>query len=560
MQLPPNYPQVGQPSELLIHSLLERPLRWSPKETIHYRNNVSITYLELAQRIQRLGALLASLGVQRGDRIGVMDWDSHRYLECFFAIPMAGAVLHTINPRLSLEQILYTIRHASDRVLLIHSDFVPLLEKELPHLPSVQAVIVLADETAATGPDGFPCIGHYEALLSQQPPGFEFPTFPEETVATLFYTTGTTGDPKGVFFTHRQLVLHTLSVGLALSSMRDPVSIQAGDVYMPLTPMFHAHAWGIPYLATLLGLRQVFIGRFEVGVVLQLLREHRVTFSHCVPTVLQMVLHHPEAANTDFSHWKVMTGGSALSTGLAHRAADRGIRLVASYGMSETCPVMSIAHIKPEEAQSPDARRVDILTRTGFPLPLAQAAIVDPDDRPLPTGSDAIGELVLRSPWNTYGYYRDEERSRQLWRSGWLHTGDVAYLDSDGYIHITDRLKDVIKTGGEWISSLELENTLSQHPSIHEVAVVARPDGKWGERPHAEVVLREEFRDRTSPSDLQAFIRKFVDQGSLPRHALLTAIRFAEAIPRTSVGKINKRLLRESLASNDSGKESNVTP
>ncbi len=543
---PPEYPQVGTPPGLLIQHLLDRPLCWAPDQKIIYRDLREETYREFRERVGRLGALLHGLGASPGDRIGVIDWDSHRYLEAFFAIPMLGAVLHTVNPRLSTEQILYTLQHAADRILLVHTDFLPLVEGFRGHLGSVEHIVVLTDDTRCPA-SRLPIAGEYEGLLSRQPPGFEFPTFEEDRVATLFYTTGTTGNPKGVSFSHRQIVLHTLGAGLALSAMHDPVCLHAGDVYLPLTPMFHAHAWGLPYLATLLGLKQVFAGRFEPRLVLQLLRQHRVTFSHGVPTVLQLLLNHPDAASVDFAGWKVMTGGSALPKGLARIAMDRGIRIMASYGMSETCPIATMASLKPQYAASNDEDRLDVLTRTGFPMPLVQAAIVDPEGRVLPPGVANVGELVLRTPWNTLGYYRDPDASAQLWREGWLHTGDMACIDDDGYVRITDRLKDVIKVGGEWISSLELENALSQHPAVAEVAVVSVTDGRWGERPHADIVLRAPLPNETSLAELRGFLRAFVERGVLHKRALLTRVRFVDSIPRTSVGKINKRALRNSL-------------
>ncbi|MGE3310186.1 MAG: fatty acid--CoA ligase [Limisphaerales bacterium] len=548
-------PSSGRPSPLLIHRLLDRPRTWAPQQKITYRNSRELTYTEFLERVRRLGGALTRLGVRAGDRVGVIDWDSHRYLECFFAIPMLGAVLHTINARLSPEQTLFTIRHAEDSVLLVHPDFHPLVEGLLPHLPSVRTCVALPDPpaTVASTPQSVPSsalrfAGEYESLLAETPPDFAFPEFDEDTIATLSYTTGTTGDPKGVFFSHRQLVLHTLGAGLGLTAIDDPVGLSADDVYMPLTPMFHVHAWGVPYIATLLGMRQIYPGRYEPQGLLDLITRHRVSFSHCVPTILQMLLNHPASAAADLSHLKVIVGGSALPRDLAQRAMDRGIRIMSGYGMSETCPIIGVAHFKPDDHRADHDRRLDLLTRSGFPVPLAQAAAVSPDDKLLPPGPENTGELVVRAPWLTPGYYRDVERSRDLWRSGWLHTGDLAHLDDEGYIRITDRLKDVIKTGGEWISSLELENALGQHPAVKEVAVVGIADPKWGERPHAEVVLREAPENRPSERDLIHFLRAFVDRGTLHKRAILTAIRFVDAIPKTSVGKVNKRQLRTQLA------------
>lgn len=539
------YPRVGQPSALLIKHLFDRVLLWAPQQKIIYRDLHEFTYVEFHARVQRLANVLVGLGVKAGDKVGVMDWDSHRYLELFFAVPMIGAVLHTVNVRLSPEQTAFTVHHAQDKVLFVHDDFMPLAHGIAPHTPLVATRIRLSDghHGAAVAPDA-QFSGEYESLLASASPVFEFPDFDENTVATLFYTTGTTGDPKGVFFTHRQLVLHTLSATVALGAYRDPFSIHAGDVYMPLTPMFHVHGWGVPYIATMLGMKQVYPGRYEPTLLLQLIGKHGVSFSHCVPTIIQMLLHHPASKEVSFQGMKLIIGGAALSKGLAQQAMDRGISIGGGYGMSETCPIVAVAQIKETQVVSSHEERLDLVTRTGFPLPLVRAAAWTPDNQPLPPGPENAGELVLQSPWLTQGYYRNTETSAALWRGGWLHTGDIAYKDHDGYIRITDRLKDVVKIGGEWISSLELENALSQHPAVREVAVFGVPDAKWDEHPHAEVVLHEAQRGQVTPRDLLKHLHVFIDKGIIHKRAILTEIVLVDAIPKTSVGKIDKKVLR----------------
>lgn len=538
------YPHVGQPSALLIKHLFDRALLWSPQQTIVYRDLREMTYREFYQRVQRLANVLVELGVSPGDKVGVMDWDSHRYLELFFAVPMIGAVLHTVNIRLSPEQTAFTIHHAGDKVLFVHTDFIPLVEGLAAHLPTVQKRVWLSDD-AQPAASPFECAGEYEAMLGAASPNFQFPDFDENTVATLFYTTGTTGDPKGVFFSHRQLVLHTLSGTVALGAYRDPISIHADDVYMPLTPMFHVHGWGVPYIATMLGMKQVYPGRYEPTMLLRLIAIHRVSFSHCVPTIIQMLLHHPASKEVDFSKLKLIIGGAPLSKGVAQQAMARGIQIAGGYGMSETCPIVAVSHIKPEHAQAAPEERLDFLTRTGLPIPLVQAAVWSPDGKPLPTGSENVGELVLQCPWLTEGYYRSPETSAALWSGGWLHTGDVAYMDTDGYIRITDRMKDVVKIGGEWISSLALENALSQHPAVREVAVFGVPDPKWDEHPRAHVVLHEAARATVTPKELMKHLHGYIDRGVIHKRAILTEILLVEALPKTSVGKIDKKALRK---------------
>lgn len=541
---PSDYPQAGRPQPLVLGSLLGRTLAWAPTQEILYRNERRISYSTFGRRLEQLGAVLQGLGVKPGDRVGILDHDSHRYLECFFAVPMIGAVLHTVNVRLTAEQMLYTVNHAGDKTLLVHTDFLPWIESVAGRLTTVETVIVIEDNAAAPAVLSLPIAGEYESLLAQVTTPFDFPDLDENSVATLFYTTGTTGNPKGVFFTHRQLVLHTLGAGLSLAAHSNPVSFRADDVYMPLTPMFHVHAWGVPYLATMFGIKQVYPGRYEPELLLRLIAEQGVTFTHGVPTILQMLLKHPYSSQVDLSRLQMVIGGAALPQGLAQQAADRGIRLVAGYGMSETCPIVAISHLKPGMPTDNPAARLDVLSRTGFPIALVRAGIVDADGKNLPPGPENVGELVLQCPWLTPGYYREPERSAELWRGGNLHTGDLAYRDADGYIRITDRLKDVIKIGGEWISSLELENVLSQHPSVQEVAVVGVPDSKWGEHPLASVVLRDGIAHPVSSKELTGYLRSVIDQGLVHQRALLTEFHIVTTIPRTSVGKIDKKRIR----------------
>jgi fatty-acyl-CoA synthase len=310
---------------LLIKQLLHTPFHYAPDQQIVYRDLARHTYRDLYERINRLAAGLASLGIGPEDTVAVLDWDSHRYLECFFAVPMMGAVLHTVNVRLSPEQILYTMRHAEDTVVLVHEDFLPMLETVADRLDTVRRFILIRDGER-TPASSIPLAVEYEELLARSERSYAFPEFDEDRHATIFYTTGTTGNPKGVYFSHRQLVLHTFGIGLAAAGFTAPARFQSGDVYMPLTPMFHVHAWGFPYLATLLGAKQVYAGRFEPETVLGLIEREKVTFSHCVATILHMLIDNPRARDVDLSHWKVNTGGMATPRGLAQRAIDLGRR------------------------------------------------------------------------------------------------------------------------------------------------------------------------------------------------------------------------------------------
>ena len=529
---------------LIIKKLLDTPLIYSPDQEIVYRDRMRYTYKTMGERINRLATGLEALGGSQGDTIAVFDYDSHRYLECYFAIPMMGAVLQTVNWRLSADQISYTLNHAEAKIIMIHADFLPILESIREKLTSVRTVILLSEDGAK--PDTkLEIHAEYEQILASASASYDFPDMDENTKATTFYTTGTTGLPKGVFFSHRQLVLHTLSAAVALGSYHTVGRFRSDDVYMPITPMFHVHAWGIPYIATLLGVKQVYPGQYEPAMLLKLIRDENVTFSHCVPTILQMLLGSPDVKDTDLSNWKVVIGGARLPKGLAKAAKDLGIDIYTGYGMSETCPIISLGLPKLEMMDWEEDKKLDIIVKTGLPIPLAEIQVVDTNEKPLPCDGNSAGEVVLRSPWLTQNYFKEEEKTKELWINGWLHTGDVGNVDAEGYLQITDRIKDVIKTGGEWVSSLDLENMMSQHEAILESAAIGVPDEKWGERPMMLVVIRPEFNDKVTAEDLKVFMKKFVDQGQLPKYGVPDRYEFVNEVPKTSVGKINKKQIRE---------------
>jgi fatty-acyl-CoA synthase len=529
---------------LLIKNLLSTPLIFSPQQKISYRDSFEITYEQFGRRVCQLAHGLVNLGVKPGDTIAVMDWDSHRYLECYFGVPMIGAILHTVNVRLSPDQLLYTINHAEDDVILVNSEFLPLLEAIRDQLTTVKKIILIADSDSTV--ETSLVIDHeYEVMLRENPEEYAFPDFDEDSIATTFYTTGTTGLPKGVFFSHRQLVLHTYGIMAGLCGYNSPVSVNSADVYMPMTPMFHVHAWGVPYLMTHLGARQIYPGKYEPEVLLKLIVSNKVSFSHCVPTIMHMLLSSPAAAEFDLSGWKVIIGGSALSKGMCKAALDRGINIFTGYGMSETCPVLTLATLKPHMLEWSEDEQIMIRCRTGMPISGVQLEVVDLEGTPLPHDGKSIGEVIVRAPWLTQGYLKDEEKSEELWNGGWLHTGDIGFIDADGYLQITDRLKDVIKTGGEWLSSLELEDVISGLPEVGEVAVIGVPDSKWGERPLVLVVAAVGSAESLTPEAVQGLVQQYIDQGKLPRFALPERVLVVDSIAKTSVGKLNKRLLRK---------------
>ncbi len=529
---------------LLIKQLLLSGPRYNPDQEIHYANRSKYTYTTLVERIHRLANALTDAGVKPGDTVAVMDWDTPRYLECFFAIPMIGAVLHTINVRLSPEQIVYTMNHAEDDVVLVHDDFLPILEGVKNEIQTVKTYIQLTDSDSAAD-TSLDTAGEYEALLGQAGTEFDFPDFDENSVATTFYTTGTTGNPKGVYFSHRQLVLHTLAMTGSLAAYDEMPLLRSSSVYMPVTPMFHVHAWGVPYAATMMGIKQVYPGRYEPELLVDLLKEHKVSFSHCVPTIMQMMMATESIKTADLSNWHVLIGGSALTKGLCDAGAKLGIRMYTGYGMSETCPLLSATHLKPEDLELPLEQQTEKRVKTGIAVPMVEIEIVDPSGKPVPHDGEAKGEVVTRAPWLTQSYFKEPEKGEELWQGGWLHTGDVASMEPDNTLTIKDRIKDVIKTGGEWLSSLDLENLISQHPAVAGAAVVGVPDEKWGERPYALVTLKP--GENASQEDIQKHLQQFVDSGDINKWAIPEQMDFVDDIPKTSVGKINKKLIRDQL-------------
>lgn len=528
---------------LLLKQCLLNAIDQAGENEIVYRQDVRLTYADLLERIARLGSALRAMGIGPGDTVAVMEWDSHRYLECFFAIPMLGATIQTVNIRLSRDQIRYTLDHAGARLILCHTDFLPLVEAMIGDLPLVEGVVHMrdGDELALQ-----PWIrSEYEALLGTGVADFVFPDFDENTRATTFYTSGTTGQPKGVYYSHRQLVLHTLAT-MATLALGDRYGRFSRDtVYMPITPMFHAHAWGLPYVATLVGCKQVYPGRYVPEKLLELHRTEKVTFSHCVPTLLQMMLTAPESEAADFTGWQVLVGGSAVSSGLARTALERGVALMTGYGMSETGPLVTLTRVKPEAA-STDEEEIRLRTKAGMAVPLVDLRVVDDAMNDIARDGISVGEIVVRSPWLTRGYHRDSDASASLWAGGYLHTQDLGRIDTHGYLQICDRLKDVIKTGGEWVSSLTVESLLSRHPAVLESAVIALPDEKWGERPGAIVVFKPQAK--ATVDQLRQHLSDFAATGEISKYAVPDQIWFADALDRTSVGKLDKKALRAKYA------------
>jgi len=522
--------------QLLIKNILLSPIVNNPEQEIVYKGEQRFTYAQFHRRVKKLANVLTKMGVKKGDTVAVMDYDSHRYLECYFAVPMIGAVLHTINIRLSAEQMLYTIDHAEDDVILVHHDFLPLFDQIKGRISGVKAYIILNEDERC----------EYEALLSKQSDYFEFEEFDENTIATTFYTTGTTGMPKGVYFSHRQLVLHTLGEIAGLSTPNIQGRVHRDDVYMPITPMFHVHAWGMPYMATMMGLKQVYPGKYIPDALLDLLDTEQVTFSHCVPTILHMLLSSPKIEDVDLSRWKVIIGGAALPKALCLNALERGIDVYAAYGMSETCPLLSVTQLDTAQLELSLEEQADIRIKTGRSVGLVEMKLVDEAMQEVASDGESTGEIVVKSPWLTAGYSKEKKNSELLWEGGYLHTGDIATREENGYFKITDRAKDIIKVSGEWVSSLELEDIIGQHSDVSEVAVVGLAHEKWGEVPLGLVVLAK--GSTAIPKDIEIFAKDYIKKGIMARESVLLKIKVVDQIAKTSVGKIDKKTLRKKYA------------
>ena len=534
---------------MLIKTLLNGPIQQAPQQQIISDGLGSYSYVEFINRLSRFGQLLRRFGVGRGDVVAIMDWDTHRYLESFFAVPMLGATLHTVNIRLSPSQIAYTIDHADDDVILVHVDFLPLLEEVMPQVKRDVRLIIMRDAPDRELPHTTLQIeAILDELFLEADSDFSFPNFDENTRATTFYTTGTTGDPKAVAYSHRQLVLHTMGILATLGPMSASNRFHNRDVYMPVTPMFHVHGWGFPYAATMLCLKQIYPGRYVPNRLMELVCEHRVTFSHCVPTILHMLLGCNAAASADLSNWKVVIGGSALPRGLAEQALARGINLFSAYGLSETCPFLTVAHLDPNDEGDIEAR-----LKTGRPAAMVEIRVVDAVMNDVPRDGKSVGEIVARAPWLNEAYLKDEVATKALWHGGYMHTGDVGKFDERGNLIITDRVKDVIKSGGEWISSLTLESIASTVPGVAEVAAIGIPDSRWGERPMLVVV--QDNSNQTTASDSKNIIQEMIKiayqeaiaAGVISKWASPNRIDIVDKIAKTSVGKIDKKTLRTTI-------------
>ena len=497
-----------------------------PDRSLHRTN-----YGEFHRRARALAGALQRAGLRRGDRVATLMWNHYVHLETYFGIPAAGGVLHTLNLRLHPSELGYIVNHAQDRFLLVDDVLLPLYEK-FKNLVKVEHVVVV-QHSGEPVPGGYQ---NYEEFLQQAGGEFTYPRLDEDEAAAMCYTSGTTGMPKGVMYSHRALVLH-----LFAQSLPDAMALSQRDTVLPVVPMFHANTWGIPFAATMIGCKQVFPGpHLDPESLLDLFVREQVTFAGGVPTVWMGIL---AALEKEPGRWKLpqgmrmIVGGSAVPETMM-RAFDRhGPRIIQAWGMTEMTPLGTVCNLKGHMRDWPDDQKYQVRAKQGLASPFVELRAMS-DNGEAPWDGQTMGELQVRGPWIAASYYNLPEESDKWTEDGWFRTGDVVTIDPEGYVKITDRTKDLIKSGGEWISSVDLENSLMGHPAVKEAAVIALPHPKWDERPLAIVVLKE--GSTATPEELRAFLETRFAKWQLP-----DAFVFAEQIPRTSVGKFQKTRLRE---------------
>jgi fatty-acyl-CoA synthase len=500
------------------------------------------TYGATGVRIARLAGALRSLGVDGDQRVATLMWNNSEHLEAYLAVPSMGAVLHTLNLRLDPQVIGYIATHAGDDVVIVDATLVPLLAQVLPHAPTIRHVLVTSsDDVTASPADDLAGAGRqvhsYEELLAAQPDSFDWPELDERSAAAMCYTSGTTGQPKGVVYSHRSAYLH--SMGVCLGNV---FALSEQDRVLPVVPMFHANAWGLPYAAVMAGADLIMPDRFlQPEPLVRLIEAERPTLAGAVPTIWNMLLAHVRAQGGDLSSLRLVPcGGSAVPHALQEAyEKELGVRILQAWGMTETSPLGSVAH---PPAGTPEEESWRYRDSAGRIMCAVEARLVGPDGTVLPHDDEAVGEIEARGPWVTGSYYKDDDPAK--FHDGWLRTGDVGTIDRLGFVTLTDRAKDVIKSGGEWISSMELENLLMAHPAVAEAAVIGIPDDKWGERPLATVVLAAD--ESVTAAELRAFL---ADQ--VPRWQLPERWSFIAEVPKTSVGKFAKTRIREAYAQGD---------
>jgi fatty-acyl-CoA synthase len=524
---------------LTLTHILERSAKIYPRKQIVSRlsdgSMHGYTFLDFSKRVHRLAHALQQLGLKQGDRVGTLCWNSYRHLELYFAVPCAGLVLHTLNLRLAPDELVYIVNHAADRVIFVDASLLPVLEPIRGKLKTVHCIVVINDLAEPQPADTLDYEEALDAVSPKQP--YPWPQLDENAAAATCYTSGTTGHPKGVVYSHRSVFLHSYALCMA-----DSFALSERDTILQLVPMFHANGWGIPFAGIMTGSKLVFSGRLlQPADIARLIEGERITFTAGVPT-LWMTLHtYLETHPTDISSLRsVVVAGSALPRQFVELYQKKyGIRMLLGWGMTETTPIATVTSLKSNLEGLPENERLDVMTRHGIPVPGVDVRIAGADGKELPWDGTTMGELQVRGPWVAGSYYDDPQRN-QAFQDGWFRTGDVATIDAEGYIQIMDRTKDLIKSGGEWISSVDLENAIMAYPKVAEAAVIAVFHSKWQERPLACIAPVSQHRETITKEEILDFLAARVPKWWLPDEIL-----FIDAVPKTSVGKFNKRALRE---------------
>jgi acyl-CoA synthetase (AMP-forming)/AMP-acid ligase II len=558
------YPEFSSHYPLLLTTFMKRPVNVYPNEIgVVYRNHVSgkyqrFTWLEWYKRTCRLANVLKTLKIKSGgpfkpgDRIATMALNTHRHLEIYYAAPCSGAMLHPINVRLSQDHIIYTIKHAEDKILFFDDYLLPLVEGIYDKIKdTIEKFVYMSDESGL--PDTkIQNLYEYEELLKEESDVFDWPHLSEDNYATLCYTTGTTGLPKGAMFTHRAIYLLIIH-GLAYRSFsNDPSRVYLGENAIPMiiTPMFHIHGWGAPFYHVFMSLRIVLPGTFTVEGFCELVQTERVTAVGVVPTILALLLEFNDLDKYDLTSLvSVGVGGGALPLGLKTKIEKKlpGFTASSGYGMTETAPTTIAAFVKKYMRDWPKEKLDEVRVKTGLPWPGLEIEVVDENGKPIPHDNSTLGQIVIRGPWVMEKYYKNPEKTADVWYDGWFHTGDMAKIDEEDFIIIADRMSDIIRSGAEMVPTVLLENLVAMADFVLEATVVGVPDEVWGEK--AMVVVKLVPNSNNNEADLIEFLKKEgVDKGKITNWMLPKLIAFVDEIPRTSVGKFNKIAIRKNLA------------
>ena len=527
-----------QDYELSLQHVLWRIERLHQKKEVVTKRDEGIhrtTYGEMVPRINRLAGVLKQIGVKPGDRVATLAWNNNRHLELYYAVPCMGAVLHTLNLRLFPQHLEFIINDAEDKVLFVDQSLLPLLKPLIGKIPSIKTYVLMAEGNPAAA-DGMPAMLDYETMLAAESESYPWPKISERMAAAMCYTSGTTGNPKGVVYSHRSQFIHTMGV-----LQGDNLGLTEADSLLPVVPMFHANSWGLPYAAGMAGAKVVFPGRFSADAksIVELAQEEEVTFLAGVPTVwIGLASYLKESGQRLPKVRTVVCGGSAVPRSLMETMDSVGLRILHAWGMTETSPLGSVARVAAGTREEDELR---LRLTQGRVAPGVEIRITDPTSgEELPWDGVAFGEIQVRGPWIARGYHNGYDPDK-LTEDGWFRTGDVAKISPEGYIQIVDRTKDVIKSGGEWISSVELENAVMAHPKIIEAAVIGLPHAKWDERPVVYAVPRPEFKGQVTEEEIKDFLKDKVARWWLPDE-----VRFIDEVPKTSVGKFDKKVLRAS--------------